>query len=133
MLDNIEINLFFCFKVDDWMVLQYFFEDYYEMVCQLIYCFVFDVSIVEDLVQEVFFWFWEKCYKIEINFFFGVYICCMAINEGLGYLCCNKCWEQEVFELGYEFGVDDSVEDKFFYGEMQENVIVVINQLFFKC
>ncbi len=133
MSDNTEINLLSRLKADDRMALQHLFEDHYEMVCQSIYRFVPDASTAEDLAQEVFLRFWEKRHKIEINSSLGAYIRRMAINEGLGYLRRNKRWEQEAFEPGHEPGVDDSAEDKFLHGEMQENVTAAINQLPPKC
>lgn len=66
--------------------LQKIFDLHYAEVCRAIYKLVPDVSLMEDLAQEVFIRFWEKREQIEVLESIGGYLHRMAVNEALAHL-----------------------------------------------
>ena len=47
--------------------LEYIYDNYYEMMCNLVYRIIKDSAVSEDIVQDVFLEIWRKRDEIFIN------------------------------------------------------------------
>lgn len=120
-------------KADDRTALRDLFEAHYPMVCQAIYRFVQDRSTTEDLAQEVFLRFWEKRHKIEVSTSLPAYLRRMGVNEGLGYLRRTKRWSDNELDAEQEPAANDSAEEQYLQGELEQHITTAINSLPPKC
>lgn len=73
-------------QADDRSALRNVFDEQYESVCRVIFRFVSDPGLTEDLAQEVFVRFWEKRHHIQVDSNLPAYLRRMAANEALAYL-----------------------------------------------
>jgi RNA polymerase sigma-70 factor (ECF subfamily) len=73
-------------QTDDRSALRAIFDAQYENVCRVIFRFVHDPGLSEDLAQEVFVRLWEKRHQIHIDSNLPAYLRRMAANEALAYL-----------------------------------------------
>ena len=120
-------------KRDDRTALKDLFQHQYPPVCQVIWRFVPDRALAEDLAQEVFLRFWEKRAQIEVNSSLPAYLRRMAINEALAYLRRHKHYEETEFEPQFESASGQSVEDRYLHGELEEHIKQAIATLPPKC
>jgi RNA polymerase sigma-70 factor, ECF subfamily len=73
-------------RANDRSAMHQVFDGHYEGVCQVIYRYVLDPGLSEDLAQEVFIRFWEKRHQIGVESNLAAYLRRMAVNEALAYL-----------------------------------------------
>ncbi|MCB0637788.1 MAG: RNA polymerase sigma-70 factor [Lewinella sp.] len=73
-------------QTDDRSALRTIFDAQYEDVCRVIFRFVHDPGLSEDLAQEVFVRLWEKRRDIHIDSNLPAYLRRMAANEALAHL-----------------------------------------------
>ena len=128
-LENILTRL----QNSDETVLKELFNLHYLNVCGAISRFIRDTNLVEDLAQEVFIRFWEKRHQINITSSIPAYLRRMAINEALAHLRKNKRFQEEELDTNLSFSADNSGEDQFMHGELQQQVTRAINTLPPKC
>ena len=124
-LENILTRL----QNSDETVLKELFNLHYLNVCGAISRFIRDTNLVEDLAQEVFIRFWEKRHQINITSSIPAYLRRMAINEALVHLRKNKRFQEDELDTNLSFSADNSGEDQFMHGELQQQVTRAINTL----
>lgn len=93
-------------------VFKRFFEDTYEDLVQYADSYLFEKSISEDIVQEVFIYLWENASQIEIKNSFNSYLFTMVRNRCLNHLKSIKVTDrskvldmQHLIGTGYELDV----------------------------
>lgn len=88
---------------------------YQDIVRQLIYRFVFDNTITNDLAQTAFIKIWQNINKYKETYTFSTWMYKIVVNTCLDYIKSNKLRETEVLEAGYEAksaNLEVSVENK---------------------
>jgi len=119
-------------RQSDKNVLRDLFDEHYLTLCKLMYPYIKEKSLVEDLAQEVFLRIWEKRLTIKISTSVGGYLRRMAINEALAYLRKKKVFEQE-FTDTVPHQHDQSGEEHYLHGELNGRIGIAINKLPPKC
>lgn len=66
--------------------LQFFFDKYYDNLCNYVNLYLHDPSISEDIVQEIFIYFWEKRGAIKIESSVKSYLFRASRNKFLNHL-----------------------------------------------
>ena len=76
--------------------LEYIYDNYYEMMCNLVYRIIKDSAVSEDIVQDVFLEIWRKRDEIFINSSIEAYLRRSCRNKTLNYIRSNNVhWEDE--------------------------------------
>ena len=119
-------------RKSDKAVLRELFELHYNSICAAMFRYIKDRALVEDLAQNVFIRFWEKRQQIEINSSIAAYLRRMAINEALGHIRKQKYFEEEL-DPNLNTKLDQSVEEQYLHGELQDNITKAIDSLPPKC
>jgi len=70
----------------DSYALQFFFDKYYDNLCNYVNLYLHDQSISEDIVQEIFIYFWEKRGSIKIESSVKSYLFRASRNKFLNHL-----------------------------------------------
>jgi RNA polymerase sigma-70 factor (ECF subfamily) len=65
---------------------RFFFDKYYTDLCNLVNFYVHDEAISEDIVQDIFIYFWEKKGNIQIGSSVKSYLLKASKNKSLNYL-----------------------------------------------
>jgi len=65
---------------------RFFFEKYYTDLCNLMNFYLHDPAISEEIVQDIFVWFWENKGKIQIGSSVKSYLFKASKNKSLNYL-----------------------------------------------
>jgi RNA polymerase sigma-70 factor (ECF subfamily) len=88
------------------------FRSYYKTLCFFSYKIVKDSVVAEEIVQDIFYYIWEKHAALELNTSVKSYLFKSAHNNSLKYL------RHQKIVAGYEDRVKASMEDTF---DVQEN------------
>ncbi len=86
MMSDIPVDLLQQFQRDREEGIPVLFREYYPRVCNIIYRYVGDKELAEDLAQDVFLKLWQKKDRIKVNTSLKAYISRMASNEAISYL-----------------------------------------------
>ena len=73
-------------RIDSEKAIEALFREHYDYLCRAVYRVLPRSAIVEDLVQDVFFEFWKKHDKIEINISIRAYLRRAVVNKTLNYI-----------------------------------------------
>jgi RNA polymerase sigma-70 factor, ECF subfamily len=65
---------------------RFFFEKYYTDLCNLVNIYVHDEAMAEDIVQDIYIYFWEKKEKIQIESSVKAYLLRASKNKSLNFL-----------------------------------------------
>jgi RNA polymerase sigma-70 factor (ECF subfamily) len=120
-------------KGDDESALKDIFYKYHPAVYQTILKIVIESNTAEDLVQDLFFRFWEKRHQLDIQGELGPYLRRMAVNEGLGYLRKNKKYSIEDIEEQYNLSADGGTDSLQLHNDLQKAVQDALTHLPPKC
>lgn len=71
---------------DDPSALEYFFQEYVELLYYRALGYVRDSAVAEDIVQEVFIRFWDNRQKLDISVSVGAYLSRSVVNSCKNYL-----------------------------------------------
>jgi len=126
-------NILHRLRSDDKGALKEIFKAYYPMVAKTIHRYISDSSLVEDLAQEVFIRFWKKRNKIEINTSLPAYLRRMGVNEALAFLRTKKNQAMSELTLDIVKGTDQSAEEQYLYGELEDTISSAIDNLPPRC
>ncbi|BDW93525.1 RNA polymerase sigma-70 factor [Allomuricauda sp. XS_ASV26] len=106
-------------------VFKRFFEDTYEDLVQYADSYLFEKSISEDIVQEVFIYLWENASKIKIATSFNAYLFTMVRNRCLNHLKSIKITDRaKVLDMQHFIGTDYEL-DVF----SEEDQLIIHNQV----
>jgi RNA polymerase sigma-70 factor (ECF subfamily) len=120
-------------KADDETALRDIFYQYHASVYQTIVRIVVESNTAEDLVQDLFFRFWEKRHQLDIQGELGPYLRRMAVNEGLGHLRKNKKYSIEDIDEQFELSTEQSSDALQLHNELQVALDKAMTQLPPKC
>ena len=70
----------------DHRALRFFFDKYYDKLCNYVNLYIHDKSVSEDIVQDIFIYFWEKRGIIRINTSVKSYLFRASRNKYLNHL-----------------------------------------------
>ncbi len=65
---------------------RFFFEKYYTDLCNLVNIYIHDETMAEELVQDIYIYFWEKKGKIQIESSVKAYLLKASKNKSLNFL-----------------------------------------------
>jgi RNA polymerase sigma-70 factor (ECF subfamily) len=108
------------------------FRDYFPYLCTVIFKFIPDGQVAEDLAQDLFFDLWRRRNKLRFTGSIKAYLRRSAINKSMNYLRDQK---PEAFSESPEnetfspIQIDPSIADK----ELQEQIDFAIDQLPERC
>jgi RNA polymerase sigma-70 factor (ECF subfamily) len=74
----------------DHHALRFFFDKYYEDLCNFVNLYLHDKTASEDIVQDLFVYFWEKRAEIKIEFSVKAYLLSASRNRYLNYVRAEK-------------------------------------------
>jgi len=120
-------------KSDDETALRDIFYQYHALVHQTIVRIVVESNTAEDLVQDLFFRFWEKRHQLDIQGELGPYLRRMAVNEGLGYLRKNKKYSIEDIDNQYELSSESTSDSLQLHNDLQQALDEAMTHLPPKC
>jgi RNA polymerase sigma-70 factor (ECF subfamily) len=120
-------------KSDDETALRDIFYQYHASVHQMIVRIVVESNTAEDLVQDLFFRFWEKRHQLDIQGELGPYLRRMAVNEGLGFLRKNKKYSIEDIDNQYELSSESTSDSLQLHNDLQQALDEAMTHLPPKC
>jgi RNA polymerase sigma-70 factor, ECF subfamily len=65
---------------------RFFFEKYYTDLCNLVNIYIHDEAMAEEIVQDIYIYFWEKKGKIQIESSVKAYLLRASKNKSLNFL-----------------------------------------------
>lgn len=84
---NNEEQFIFSRMVDgDKEAFRFFFEKYYTDLCNLVNIYIHDEAMAEEIVQDIYIYFWEKKGKIQIESSVKAYLLRASKNRSLNFL-----------------------------------------------
>lgn len=112
------------------------FNTYYTQLCKRVNRVINNAVMAEDIVQDVFYNFWDKRDKIKINTSVSSYLNRMALNAAFTYI--RKVKNVSIIELNEQIAgshtqADTGGDEKYIFKEMQEKICRIIESLPPKC
>jgi len=86
-----ELFIFERMAEGDQRAMRYFFDKYYDTLCNYINLYIHDRSVSEDLVQDIFIYFWEKRGTLRLETSVKSYLFRASRNKYLNYFRDEKC------------------------------------------
>ena len=108
------------------------FRDYFPYLCTIVYKFIPNSQVAEDLAQDIFFDLWKRKDKVQFTGSIKAYLRRSAINKSMNYLrdqkpeAFSESPEQEVYT---PVQIDPSLADR----ELQQQIDLAIDQLPERC
>ncbi|MEL7587813.1 MAG: RNA polymerase sigma-70 factor [Prolixibacteraceae bacterium] len=132
---NEELFIFTRMVNGDKEAFRFFFEKYYDDLCNLINFYLHDPVIAEEIAQDIFVYFWEKKENIEIGSSVKSYLLKASKNKSLNHLRDEKTQLNIHDKLGKitENGFDEISEVGMDAGYLQELIRNAVNCLPPKC
>lgn len=109
------------------------FDQQYEQVCKVIFRFVQDPGLSEDLAQEVFVRFWQKRESIQVDSNLAAYLKRMAVNEALGYMRKKSRYQADELPLHLPGKQAAAADESLETHELSENIQRAIQSLPPRC
>jgi len=117
-------------RTGDEQVFEKLFKDQYPVLCGYARKYLDDVDQAEEIVQEMFFNFWQKKEKMEINTSIEAYLFRSVRNSCLNYLKHLKIREEHRLATNHEIRKkEQEIHDSVVALELQERIVNVIEQL----
>lgn len=118
----------------DQHALRYFFDKYYDNLCNYVNLYLHNRSVSEDLVQDIFVYFWEKRATINIETSVKSYLFRASRNKYINHLRDEKCHKTIQTEVHSKREVvaypnDDTLDLK----QLEEIITSSINNLAPRC
>lgn len=114
----------------DEQVFEKLFKDHYPILCGYARKYLDDVDQAEEIVQEMFFNFWQKREKMEINSSIEAYLFRSVRNSCLNYLKHLKIREEYRLATNHDIREkEQQVHDNVVTLELQDRIDQVIDQL----
>lgn len=134
---DITKQLFMLMKNDEEKAVELMFTTYYAMLCKRVNRIINNSIVSEDIVQDVFYNFWEKRNRLKIELSIGAYLNRMALNASLTYL--RKVKKMSLCELNESLAYDKEAtnlereEEASSFKKLQEKIQGIIESLPPKC
>jgi len=118
----------------DQHALRYFFDKYYDNLCNYVNLYLHDRSVSEDLVQDLFVYFWEKRGTITIESSVKSYLFRASRNKYINYLRNEKCHNAIQTEINSKREiVVYPTDEKLDLQQLEEIITSSINNLTPRC
>ncbi len=134
---DITTLLFQLMKTDEDKAVELMFTTYYSILCKRVNRIINNTIVSEDIVQDVFYNFWEKKSRLNIELSIGAYLNRMALNAALTYI--RKVKKISLCELNdslvseKELSHIEREEEALSFKKLQEKVQRIIEALPPKC
>ena len=114
---------------------KYFFDKYYNDLCNFVNIYLHDQVFAEEIVQDIFVYFWENKSRLQINTSIKSYLYSAAKFKSLNLLRDTKTQKRVVEEIGKTGLANTLVSDDSFIdtNEFKNILDAAINQLAPKC
>jgi RNA polymerase sigma-70 factor (ECF subfamily) len=123
-------SLIHSIRTGDEKVFEKLFKDHYPVLCGYAKKYINDIDQAEEIVQDMFFNFWQKRDKMEINISVEAYLFRSVRNSCLNYLKHLKVREEHRLATNIELKrKEQEVYDNVVALELQERIDRVIEQL----
>lgn len=124
------------FQSDSEKAVETLFNIYYAALCKRVNRIINNSVMAEDIIQDVFYTFWEKRDKININTSIGSYLNRMALNAAFTYI--RKVKNVNIIELNDQIATsqnnaEEGGDEKYMFHEMQTKICSIIESLPPKC
>ena len=120
-------------RSDDRSALRAIFDQQYEPVCRVIFRFVHDPGLTEDLAQEVFVRFWEKRETIKVDSNLPAYLRRMAANEALAHLRKKTRYQADELPLHLPGHTTAAADEQFQAQELSQRITQAVDSLPPRC
>lgn len=127
---DIEIKQLFLKDPDQ--AIELLFRDYFPYICTVIYKFIPNSQVAEDLAQDIFFDLWKRKNRMEFTGSIKAYLRRSAINKSMNFLRDQKpdaFSESPENEIYTPIQIDPSLADH----ELQQQIDAAIDQLPERC
>ncbi|MEL6638233.1 MAG: RNA polymerase sigma-70 factor [Bacteroidota bacterium] len=118
---------------DEDKAMEYLFRRYYGFMCNAIYRVLPDKNLAEDLAQDVFYEFWKKRERVQINTSLQAYLKRAAVNKTLNYIRDRKMRFADEEELPKLENNQESSQQKLEEEELQALIRQSIDRLPERC
>jgi RNA polymerase sigma-70 factor, ECF subfamily len=118
-----ELFIFERMSGGDQLSLRYFFEKYYDSLCNYINLYIHDRSVSEDLVQDIFIYLWEKRRSIKLESSVKSYLFRAARNKYLNYFRDEKCHHSIEMEVSAKSNIFENTTDNSLDLKQLEDII----------
>jgi len=114
---------------------KYFFDKYYNDLCNFVHIYLHNQVLSEEIVQDIFVYFWEKREKLQINTSVKAYLFSASKFKSLNLIRDTKTHKEIVGQIGisdhrYTSDQEDSLIDT---DEFRKILDLAISQLAPKC
>jgi RNA polymerase sigma-70 factor (ECF subfamily) len=135
IVSNEEIFILQKMVEGDVKAFKYFFDTYYEELCNFVNCYVRDEILSEDLVQSVFVYLWEKKDSLPIECSIKAYLYTASKNRSLNHLrdTKNKIKISRQLFLEPELVSTENAEQVVEFDELKEIISRAIDRLPGQC
>ncbi len=120
-------------QADGEKAIELLFQMYYAYLCQAVYKILGDPSLVEDLVQDVFYELWRKKDQLNINISIKAYLRRAAVNKALNFIRDQKIKFEDEDRAPVQESKINSVVQKMEAAELQSRIDEVIDGLPDRC
>ncbi len=120
-------------RSDDRGALRAIFDQQYDSVCRVIFRFVHDPGLSEDLAQEVFVRFWEKRSTITVDSNLPAYLRRMATNEALAHLRKKTRYQADELPIHLPGHQSAPADEQFQAQELSERITQAVDSLPPRC
>lgn len=126
-MNNLQLH---SIRTGDEQAFEQLFRDQYPVLCGYARKYLDDVDQAEEVVQEMFFNFWQKKEKLDINISIEAYLFRSVRNSCLNYLKHLKIREEHRLATNHELRKkEQEIHDSVVALELQERIENVIDQL----
>ncbi|MBI5218001.1 MAG: RNA polymerase sigma-70 factor [Bacteroidia bacterium] len=134
---DIEIHLLKLLQHDEGKAVELLFNMYYAPLCKRVNRIINNCVVSEDIIQDVFYSFWEKRKRIKIDLSVSAYLNRMALNAAFTYI--RKVKHVSIQELNEQMAYTSKLvnrekcDENYMFRELQEKVCRLVESLPPKC
>ena len=132
-LDATDEELIALLAVNSDLAIERIFERYYDFLCNIVYRYLRDEALSEDIVQDVFMELWRKHRMIRIKTSLKAYLKRATINKTLNFIRDNKVTFEGEEDLPVLKGSFTSASEQMEADELQEQINQAIDGLPERC
>lgn len=135
VVKNEELFIFNRMADGDKAAFRFFFDKYYTELCNLVNLYIHDLDKSEEIVQDIYVYFWEKKGDIKLGISVSAYLYKSAKNKSLNYLRDEKRKLSIREKLAYSSTgeVDSMVENELDFNQLRQIIKNAVDKLPPKC
>ena len=117
----------------DEKALKYFFDTYYDDLCNFVNAYVRDTDLSEDIVQDVFIYLWENRKNLKLGSSVKSYLYTSSKNKSLNHIRNLKNHDRIKGQIVTHLEISKEADDFLEYKDLKKLLAHVIGQLPDKC